>query len=229
MEIGTDPPPPPTPPPPAPATVRLDFSFANGLDSWEPAYADYSLGMEASIGFAFGHERLPAPLDALSGLYLSADNRSDDLFMYIVRRLDGLAASRRYRVETQIRLATNVPPGCPGAGGSPGESIYVKAGATGVRPEKIVQGSYVRPNFDKGNQSTSGADAVVIGDLAQTTPAGGCLNAPYQTKTLSTGTAGPLVTTDASGQLWLIIGTDSGFEGFTKLYWLDGTAILTPA
>jgi hypothetical protein len=227
VEIGDDPPGPG--PAPTPTPVRLDFSFANGLDGWEPAYADYSLGMEAAIGFAFGHERLPAPLAGFSGLYLAADNRSDDLFMYAVRRVDGLAANRRYRVDTQLRLATNVPAGCPGAGGSPGESVYVKAGATGFRPEKVVQGSAVRVNFDKGNQSTGGADARVIGDIAQTGPGGNCLAAAWQLKSLSTGTTGPVVTTDSSGRLWLVIGTDSGFEGFTRLYFVDGTARLTPA
>jgi len=222
----------PDPDPPGPnppSTVRLDFSFANGLAGWEAAYADYSLGMEASIGFAFGHERLPAPLNAVSGLYLSADNRSDDVFMYITRLVDGLAPNRRYRIETRIDIATNVPPGCPGAGGSPGESVYVKAGGTGTRPEKIVQGNFVTVNFDKGAQSTGGPNAFVIGDIAQTQAAGGCLNAPYQRKTLTTGANGPAVTTDSSGRLWLVIGTDSGFEGFTKLYYLDGRAILTPA
>lgn len=218
----------PTTPPGSPSTVRLDFSFATGFDNWEAAYADYTLGQEVSIGFAFGHERLPPPLNSVSGLYLSADNRSDDLFMYLARRIDGLAANRRYRVEIQIGLATNVPPFCPGAGGAPGEAVYVKAGAVGRRPEKIVRGSYVSVNFDKGNQSAGGADVFVIGDLTQAGGGGDCLGAPYQRKTLATGATAPIATTDASGQLWLVIGTDSGFEGFTKLYYLDGRAVLTP-
>lgn len=227
VDIVSPDPDPPTPPGP-PATVRLDFSFANGLDQWEAAYADYSLGQEPSIDFAFGHERLPSPLNSFSGLYLAADNRSDDLFMYIARRVDGLAPNRRYRIEIQIGIATNVPPGCPGAGGAPGEAVYVKAGAVGRRPEKTIQGNYVAVNFAKGNQSTGGADVGVIGDITQTGTGGDCLGAPYQRKTLATGATAPIVTTDSSGQLWLVIGTDSGFEGFTKLYYLDGRAVLTP-
>lgn len=218
---------PPGPPPPA-NTVRLDFNFINGLDGWEAAYADYALGQEASIGFAFGHERLAPPLNNISGFYLAADNRSDDLFMYITRRLEGLVPNRRYRVAIEVDIATNVPLGCAGAGGPPGESVYVKAGAVGVRPDRVIQNNFVRVNFDKGNQSTGGANAGVLGDISQTTPGGGCLAAPYERKTLTTGANGPFVTSDSSGRVWLVIGTDSGFEGFTKLYYLDGTAILTP-
>jgi hypothetical protein len=225
--IAPDPDPPAPSPPPAP--VRLDFSFANGFDGWEAACADYSLGMEASIGFTFGYERLPPPLNAFSGLFLAANNRSDDLFMYMTRLVDGLAPGRRYRVEANVTIATNVPPGCAGAGGSPGEAVYVKAGAVGTRPEKVVQGSFVTVNFDKGAQSTGGTNAVVIGDISQTEAGGNCLDAPYRRKTLSSGTNGPLVTTDSSGCLWLVIGTDSGFEGYTKLYYLDGFVRLTPA
>lgn len=37
------------------------------------------------------------------------------------------------------------------------------------------------------------------------------------------------VTTDASGCLWLIVGTDSGFEGLSAFYWSRISYWLTPA
>ena len=223
------PPPPPPPPPGPPGTVTLTYSFANDFAGWEAAYADYTLGQEATIGFAFGHERLPAPLADRTGIYLSSDNRSDDVFMYLTRQVDGLVPNTRYRVDLQIEIATNAPPNCPGAGGSPGESVFVKAGASAVRPEKVVAaGNFVTVNFDKGDQSQSGANAVVIGNFAQSTAGGSCLNGPYQRKTLSSGTAGPAVRSDGNGRLWLVAGTDSGFEGFTKIYYLEIRATFTP-
>lgn len=222
-------PPPPPPPPPPPGAITLTYSFATDFAGWEPAYSDYTLGQEATIGFAFGHERLPAPLADRTGIYLSSDNRSDDVFMYLTRQVDGLAPNTRYRVDLQIEIATNAPPNCVGAGGSPGESVAIKAGAAAVRPEKIVTtGNFVTVNFDKGNQSQGGANAVVIGNFAQSTPGGSCLNGSYQRKTLSSGTSGPAVRSDASGRLWLVAGTDSGFEGFTKIYYLEIRATLTP-
>jgi len=222
-------PPPPPPPPPPPGSITLTYSFANDFAGWEAGYSDYTLGQEATIGFAFGHERLPAPLADRTGIYLSSDNRSDDVFMYLTRQVDGLAPNTRYRVDLTIEIATNVPPGCVGIGGAPGESVAIKAGATATRPEKVVaSGSFVTVNFDKGNQSQGGDNAVVIGNFAQSTPGGSCVNGTYQRKTLSSGTNGPTVRSDASGRLWLVAGSDSGFEGFTKIYYLEIRATLTP-
>ena len=38
-----------------------------------------------------------------------------------------------------------------------------------------------------------------------------------------------LINADAQGRLWIVIGTDSGFEGRTEIYYLDGVATFTPA
>ena len=226
---GGGPPPPPPPPSPAPpGPVTFAFNFANGLAGWEPAYADYALGQEPDIAFAFGHERLPAPLDQRSGFYMESHNRSDDVFMYAVRLVDGLAASTRYRVGINLTIATNAPPGCVGIGGAPGESVAVKAGAVPFRPANQVENGMVRVDFDKGNQSQGGMHAVVIGDLAQDA-AGDCLQPDYRLKTLTTGGNGPTVTSDSSARLWLVIGTDLGFEGLTRVYFLEGAATFTPA
>lgn len=221
-------PPPSPPPPPAPGTATFDFSFATNLAGWEPAVADYALGQEESIDFAFGHERLPDPVDNRSGMFLSSNNASDDVFMFASRLVDGLARNTRYRVDLSITFATNAPPGCVGIGGAPGEAVTVKAGAVGFRPETVIEsGNFVTVNFDKGDQTQSGEDVVAIGDFAQTTP-GNCLLPVYRLKTLSIGSAGPIVTSDSSGRVWLVIGTDSGFEGVTKVYFLEGTATLRP-
>jgi len=57
----------------------------------------------------------------------------------------------------------------------------------------------------------------VLGDIANGDPCG----APqrFVRKTLSSGSEQPLVTTDAGGAAWLLVGTDSGFEGSTRLYY----------
>ncbi|HWT13664.1 MAG TPA: hypothetical protein VN231_12975 [Allosphingosinicella sp.] len=218
--------PPPAPPPPAPVT--LNFSFADGLAGWEANYADYTLGQENSIGFSFGHERLPPPLATTLGFFLSGNNASDDLFMYISRRLDGLAANTRYRVDTSITFATNAARNCAGVGGQPGESVFIKAGAADSAPAKVVQnGNYVTVDVDKGQQGNSGAELVIIGNFAQDTP-GDCLNPEYRRKTLSSGGNGPVVTSDSGGRLWLVIGTESGFESVTRIYYLNGSITLTP-
>ncbi len=206
----------------------MDFSFANGFDGWEPSYSDYTqgVGQEAIIEFAAGHERLPAPVDNTSGVYLQGHNRSDDLFMYMTRAVTGLVPNADYKVELSITFASNVPPGCFGIGGSPGESVYIKAGATGMAPANVVvDGNYVTTNFDHGDQSQEGANTLVLGNFAH--GGGTCDNGVYQLATLSTNGRSVTVRSSASGELWLIVGTDSAFEGFTKIYYLEGSATIT--
>jgi hypothetical protein len=227
---GPAPTPTPTPTPtpsPTPAPTTIAFSFAAPDASWTSSYADYSLGQEGSIGFATRYEELPAPLQTLRGLRHQSLNVSDDVFMYIHRAIDGLRPATRYRLTLSVTLATDAPPGCPGAGGAPGEAVVVKTGLLAIPPaNRIVGGTMVRPAFDIGAQSQAGADSVVIGNIAK--QASPCGPTDYETKTLATNAAGFEARSDANGRLWLFIGTDSGYEGHTALYYLHGLATLTP-
>lgn len=227
---GSAPAPVPTPSPtPTPAPVAIASSFAGGLDGWQASYADYTPGQEATIGFTYGHEQLPAPLDADRGVFLASDNRADDVFMYLWRPVTGLAPNRRYRVEVSLSIATDAPPGCAGIGGAPGESVQIKAGASPRMPASVLVDGRLTTNFDKGEQFESGTDAVIIGDFTQPVPGGDCFAPSYQRKALATAMArAPIVTSDAMGRLWLVIGTDSGFEGTTRAYFLGVAALLTP-
>jgi hypothetical protein len=153
--------------------------------------------------------------------------------MYITRPVTGLSPNQKYKILLEFTFATNVPAGCVGVGGAPGESVYLKAGATAIQPAKVISSSpgnlgLVVTNIDKGGQSVSGREVVNVGDFTGGT--GGCGDADkvYALKTLSTAGIEPTVTTDSQGRLWLVIGTDSGFESRTEIYYLEGSATLTP-
>lgn len=220
----------PFPPAPAPITHTIEFSFANGMSGWEASYSDYSLGQEPTIAFAFGIERVPRFSETATGLFLTSHNRSDDVFMYATRQVTGLTPGARYRVETTISIATNAPAGCAGIGGAPGEAVALKAGAASSKPATVLQrGTYVALNIDKGDNVNGGPDARTIGNIAQELPGGQCSgDGPYQRKTLTSGTRSVTATAGADGQLWLIIGTESGFEGLTRIYLLEGVTKLVP-
>lgn len=236
--------PPPPPPPPPPPTVRVPFNFANGADGFTADFADYSPGMEignTGIRFQSGVQRLPAPFANRTGFFLAGTNRSDDLFMYIWRPATGLVPGQRYRVLVEFTFATNVPPGCAGIGGSPGEGVPLKAGASEREPVKSVVSGRVQVNLDKSNQQGSGRELINVGNFDGGSGGCGDNQGIYQLKSLSTanppqrpGLTPPpadalLVTADAAGRLWIVIGTDSGFEGRTEIYYLEGLAIFTPA
>lgn len=210
----------------APAATVVTFSFATDQDGWEVLYSDYILGMEPIIEFSADVESLPGPLGPAKGFKMTSINRSDDLWMCIFARVPNLLPHQRYKVDMSVTMAVNGGTGCWGAGGIPGAGVTVKAGAVSARPATVMQAdNYVAVNFDKGNQTVGSAGVPVIGDLSSSSTV--CTDSPYEIKTLATPAAGAVASADANGDLWLVVGTDSGYEGLTTLYYTRGTATLT--
>jgi len=195
--------------------AEFNFNFSEDAEGWEGEVSDYFQTMEDNIEFSFGHTQLPAPLNETEGaLRLASRNVSDDLFMFIKREVTGLTPNARYQFDIEVVFASNVPDNRVGIGGSPGESVYIKAGATTVEPlAMLMDDDSYRMNIDKGNQSQSGDDAIVIGDFSNDTD-----QTEYTLKTLST-TNEIFAETDSNGTVWVIVGTDSGFEGETVIYY----------
>lgn len=194
----------------------LTFSFDHDAEGWVVDFADLPADYDQEIyELAGGYRALPEGLEG-GGIYVQGHNRSDDLFMYLKRQVGGLQPNTAYEVSISLDLATNVPPGLVGIGGSPGESVFVKAGASAIEPASTADGSgHLRMNIDKGNQSRGGAAMVVLGNIAHPDAS----RDAYAIKTLTNADEPLTVTTDGEGRLWLIVGTDSGFEGFTTLYY----------
>lgn len=199
--------------------LTLTSSFHAGVsDGWTAEFADFPAADSAIYLLDSGVRRLPAPLDTTRyALYVAGMNRSDDLFMYLKRRVDGLVPGAAYDVGYEIQLASDAGSGCVGVGGAPGESVYVKAGATTAEPTPVLKDGFHEMSVDKGVQSTGGPSVPVIGDVAN----GGsqCIDGPYRLKTLTSAGKPIRATADAQGRLWLLIGTDSGYEGYTRLYY----------
>ncbi len=72
-----------------------------------------------------------------------------------------------------------------------------------------------------------GNQLFTIGDFSG--GGGTCTGGIYALKTLrSQGDRIPTLTADAQGRLWFFIGTDSGFESRTEIYYLEGSVTFTP-
>ena len=107
--------------------AEFSFTFPSDAEGWTAGFADLPADFEPSIyELDSGYRPLPSGLEG-NGLYIQGHNRSDDLFMFFKRRIDGLKADATYAVSASLNLATNVPSNTFGIGGSPGESVYVKA------------------------------------------------------------------------------------------------------
>ncbi len=189
-----------------------------GTDNWVGDFADYPNDplMLSQYQLQFSHSGLPLPLNTSDGaIRQSGVNRSDDLFMFIKKKVTGLTPDRNYIVDVKVDFATNVANNMVGVGGAPGEGVKIKAGAVPFEPIKVLNTSenWYRINIDKGNQSIGGTDMKVIGDFANGTDQN-----VYKIKQLNTAT--PLnVKANQQGEIWIVIGTDSGFEGITTIYY----------
>lgn len=199
---------------PQPAPPEFNYDFTMDTEGWIGDFADYPIGEDTFFELTYQHDALPTPLDTTDGaLLLSGANRSDDLFMFIKREVEGLTPNTIYELQFEAEIATDAPDESVGIGGSPANSVYIKAGATTIEPvPEIDSDNYYRMNIDKGNQSQGGSDMVVIDDFAHDGE-----DFIYHLKTIRNQKI-IQVETDASGRCWLIMGTDSGFEGTTTIY-----------
>jgi hypothetical protein len=210
-------------------SIVIDSDFRQGADGWQAAFAEY--GDPTFADLQSGLRPLPAELkETGTGFLLSSINRSDDTFMFLKRRLGAdakLNADQLYQAVFDIRFASDVPTGCGGIGGAPGEHVVMKAGATSIEP--IATPPAYRLNVDKGNQSNDGPAGSVLGNIANGIP---CSVEALKERTfvsLWRSHAHPtVVRTDFQGQLWLMVGTDSGFEGETTLYYENIRVRLVP-
>jgi hypothetical protein len=205
------------------------FDFSRAQDDWQGDFTDFpTTGTDSSFLLQFSYTDRPANLGAnMKSIRMSGHNHSDDLFMFMKRKITGLSPNTDYTLVFAVELASNAPKGAVGIGGAPGESVYLKAGAASTEPKKVIEGDQYTLNVDKGNQSASGETTVVLGDIA----------VDYNTKdyTLITRTnagsnASAFVAKSSSkGELWLIVGTDSGFEGITTLFYTKIDVVFSTA
>ncbi|MGJ3247781.1 MAG: hypothetical protein ACFE0I_17100 [Elainellaceae cyanobacterium] len=198
------------------ATEQIDIDFSYGLEDWSGGFADYPAGNKDFYELGWGWLPIGEPLSG-HGFYVTGDNRSDDLFMFIKGQVSDLKPETDYLLNFEVTFATNTPQGCVGIGGAPGEAVFVKAGATKFEPKAISEDGIFNMNIDKGNQSQGGSDAQVIGNVANLNT--DCNNSNYEFKVLRNDSGPFAVRTDSGGRLWIIVGTDSGFEGRTTMYY----------
>jgi hypothetical protein len=212
------------------AAVTRSFDFRQGdAQGCQSGFADWPGNDPVFYELDSGIRPLPAELGAGSGFMLQGHNHSDDLFMFLKRRLtsaDGVLPGRAYRVRFDITFGSNAPSGAAGVGGSPGEGVSLNAGAGAEEPQVVPVGGNLRMTVDKGNQTVGGRYASIVGNIAN----GQAPTPPTQPYVAvnRTGTHSFPARADAAGNLWLLVGTDSGFEGLTRLFYLNIAVTLLP-
>jgi hypothetical protein len=204
---------------PSISVFSASYDFSEGPDGWEADFADLpsNTGDSSFYELKFEYTDLPANLGAHKSLMLSGNNHSDDLFMFIKTKVTGLIPNTSYNLVFDVELASNAPKGSVGVGGSPGESVFLKAGASEIEPKKIVESYQYVLNIDKGNQSVSGENAIVLGDIS--IPSGSTDYTLISRTNASSSNEPFIAQSNNDGEIWLLVGTESGFEGTTTVYY----------
>ncbi len=206
-----------------PPQMELNDQFNGGKQGWTAGFSDYPVKMESDWKLEEGIASLPAPLDTQKkGFRISGNNHSDDLFMYFKKKVAGLKPNQEYNAAFTLECASDAPSdGWMGSGGAP-NAVSVGIGAVPIEPKTTVDNlDHYRMNIDKIQQKNDGKDMKIIGDIGNGTDKVG-----YKLLTKTGEFKGK---TDASGNLWLIFGTDSGFDATTTLYYTSVKVKLTEA
>lgn len=201
--------------------------FAVSQDDWQVDFSDFPAGEDDSTFYElkFAYTDRPARVGSGKSVMLSGNNHSDDLFMFMKKKLTGLSPNTDYTVVFEVELASNAPQGYAGTGGAPGESVFLKAGASGMEPKKVIESNKYTFNLDKGNQNTAGVTATVLGNIATTE---GSTEYALITRSNAAANAAPFIArSNTNGEIWLFVGTDSGFEGVTTVYYTQVNVVFS--
>jgi hypothetical protein len=202
------------------AVLKYEYGFDNDNGGWEGGFADLPTKYNPAIyDLQYIRELLPVTHNTKNyGMKLNGMNRSDDLFMFMTKKIEGLKPNTKYKASLLFKMYTNQSGGMMGVGGAPGEAVSIKVGILGKQP-KIIEDNgagdpYYRMNIDKGNQSIEGKDAKIVGNIVKPDSA----KDGFQPVSFNFNNT---VTTNGNGELYVIIGSDSGYEGLTTLYFDD--------
>ena len=191
----------------------INFDFSQGSEGWTADFTDYPVNEDplADSVYQWKAEFIPGAVDTNGGsaYMISCNNMSGDVFMFLKKKIDGLRPNTNYNVVYEIRLSSNAVAG---------QGIILKGGASELEPKKVIEDGYYVLNIDKGTDTTSGENAVSFGDIGAASPSNGY---SYTTKTNSNSYQPFITRTNSKGELWLVLGTDSLFEGITTVYFMN--------
>jgi len=208
--------------------IEVKYTFDQGVEGWKGAFADLPVNDKENI-YELDFKRSIIPLKDKKdnyGLKLTGHNRSDDLFMFLSRGVGGFAPNTTYDVKLDFALYTDQGGGMIGIGGSPGSSVYVKAGILSKEPLSVPTDyagtKYLRMNVDIGSQSQGSKDVAMLGNIEKPDPD----KEGYQRVDFHHSAK---VKSNEKGEIFLLIGTDSGYEGLTTVYYDDIKVTATKA
>lgn len=191
----------------------LTYDFNNGLQGWKVAFADYPPGEEDFFELESALKPLPGEISPTRrGLFITGNNHSDDLYMFMTKSIgkaEGIVPGATYEVRFRITFDSNAPTGCLGTGGAPGEGVVLQANTINERPQTFVDDQNIlRTLFSHGKFVSNIANGIDC-EVSQ----------GEYVRLIKLQPTVIEVRSGKDGKLWLVVGTDSGFESTTALFY----------
>jgi hypothetical protein len=192
-------------------------------DEWEADFTGYPISWEDSVAYELKWDYTDLPPNVGGkGIMLSGNNIDGNLFMFIKNKVTGLSPNTDYSLVFDVHAVSNAQT-TTDANGSPGNDVFLKAGASTTEPKKIIEGDNCLLSLDKGSApNVPGSDLIVLGNIA-VNPSG----YSYIQRSNATYNAPFVARTNSEGELWVIIGTDSAYTGTTTIYYSRVDIIFT--
>jgi hypothetical protein len=188
------------------------FDFETADQQWLGGISDYPVDYKDSLEYVVrstSAQYLNSGVLQSNGLSISADNPHGELFYFFKRKIHGLNANKKYKLDFEFLLLSQLKNGVVP---DKSEDVFLKIGAVNHEPKltkvKLNESEeFIILNVDKGEMNKdSGADLANVGSIRKFTKAnpevisGNTFNIPID------------VTADKDGVLWLVIGADSGLK-----------------
>jgi hypothetical protein len=190
----------------------FESTFELDTDGWIGDVADYKEGQLSDLNFKAIQAPLPEESTTnhfSSGLYLSANNLNDSIFIYIKKKITDLDTSKRYKVAYEIQLATHLVDTLA----SSGRISYIKAGATSDEPVSILKNQWQVPSVLHGTANSGGKEMLLLGNLGN-----GLDSTAYKNIIRTNPNVAIEVKPSPEGVIWLCVGISSRYKGNIPLY-----------
>ena len=187
------------------------FDFESGDQLWTGGISDFPVAYEDDLYFLMSTEKVrnSSFLDESSGLNVSGENPHGDLFYYFSRKVGGLIPNSKYKLDYEFLVYAQL---LEKPDKLSSEELYLKVGAVNYEPEleKVLWRNsleYKALNIDKGEfNSDGGEDMINIGSIREFTSeipevvSGNTFDQNFE------------VVSNNAGEIWIMIGVDSGIK-----------------
>jgi hypothetical protein len=211
-------------PAPTPTASTITIDFNKGIDGWTAGVADYHDGTEPTETGA-GWSKLPVPFTGM-GYYMRSHNNSDDVFTFAKRQFSGLVPNAKYTLTFEMSYATSAPTAAWASAARAARTSTWWPPSPPTSPSgQAKQRQPLSPELrsrrpGRLRQAGQGAGPQGIDGLD-------CGGTEFAKATRKSDEA-IAFTADKDGKFWIVLGTDSAFEGTNDLYLLGAVVNVKP-